>query len=284
MLLASNLPPSLWAEAIGYLVYIRNRVLSSTITMTPFETWNGRKPDVSNIRIFGSRAFVRCPNTKKLDPRCLEGAFVGLSNTKKASRIYISSPPPRVIISYDVKIDETVMYQVSKNGRAPQWEDRDDKSPPPVTMPVDNDPIIEVTATLPNGTPDEIPGEIATPVHDEAATRVNGEDQVHINLDENNNVDEAPTEADDVSETITGVRRSSRHPQYTERYLAYRQSLGCKASVTSPTNIEDIITPPVEPSSYMEATNGPDAEHWIPAIFDEYDPRQQARTGPTLAR
>ena len=41
MLLASNLPPGLWAEAICYLVYIRNRVLSSSITMTPFEAWKG---------------------------------------------------------------------------------------------------------------------------------------------------------------------------------------------------------------------------------------------------
>jgi transposase InsO family protein len=59
ILLAINLPSTLWAEAVGYVVYIRNRVLSSTIKMTPFEAWNGRKPDVSNIRTFGSRAFAR---------------------------------------------------------------------------------------------------------------------------------------------------------------------------------------------------------------------------------
>jgi hypothetical protein len=98
MLLASNLPPTLWAEAVGYLVYIRNRVLSSTIEVIPFETWSGRKPDIPNIRIFGSRAFVRCPNVKKLDARCLEGAFVGVSNTQKASRIYLTSPSPRIIV------------------------------------------------------------------------------------------------------------------------------------------------------------------------------------------
>jgi hypothetical protein len=72
------------------------------------------------------------------------------------------------------------MYQFSKNGCAPQWKERVDKSPPPVTMPVDNDPIIEVTATLPNGTPDEIPGETATPVHDEATIRINVEDQDQV--------------------------------------------------------------------------------------------------------
>jgi hypothetical protein len=35
ILLASNLPSTLWAEAVGYVVYIRNRVLSSTIKADP---------------------------------------------------------------------------------------------------------------------------------------------------------------------------------------------------------------------------------------------------------
>ena len=84
MLLSSNLPQSLCAEAVAYNVYIPNQVLSSAAKVTPFEAWNGRRPDVSNIRIFGSRAFVRCPNTKKLDARSEEGAFVGISDTQKA--------------------------------------------------------------------------------------------------------------------------------------------------------------------------------------------------------
>lgn len=64
MLLASSLPPSLWVEAVAYLVFIRNRFLSSTGTITPFEAWNNRKPDVSNIPIFGSRAFEGRPIVK----------------------------------------------------------------------------------------------------------------------------------------------------------------------------------------------------------------------------
>ncbi len=93
-----------------------------------------------------------------------------------------------------------------------------------------------------------------------------------VDPEDNNNVEEAPTETSHVNETTTDVRRSSRNHQYTKRYLAHRQSLGCKAAVTSTPNIEDVNKPPVEPSSYMKATTGPDAEHWIPAISDEYDP------------
>ena len=57
ILLDSNLPPSLWAEAVAYLVYIRNHVLSSTEKITPFEAWNKRKPDLSNIRFFFIKSF-----------------------------------------------------------------------------------------------------------------------------------------------------------------------------------------------------------------------------------
>jgi hypothetical protein len=52
-----------------------------------------------------------------LDARCLEGALVGISNTQKAFRIYISSPP-KIIVSHDVKIDETVMYKMQKDNTA----------------------------------------------------------------------------------------------------------------------------------------------------------------------
>jgi hypothetical protein len=105
---------------------------------TPFETWSGRKPDTSNIRIFGSRAFVRCPNVKKLDARCLEGAFYGVSNTQKASRIYVTSPSPRIIVSYDVKIDETVMYSTTKKHNGPQWTEPTRRTEPIICDPTDN--------------------------------------------------------------------------------------------------------------------------------------------------
>lgn len=52
ILIASRLPQSLWAEALTYTVYIKNRILSGTNDKTPFELWNERKPNFSNIRIF----------------------------------------------------------------------------------------------------------------------------------------------------------------------------------------------------------------------------------------
>ena len=111
MLISSGLPPSMWGEAISYSVYIRNRVLSRTNDTTPYALWNNRQPDVSAIRIFGSRAFIRDPTpSSKLEARSLEGVFVGRCISQNASRVYIPETR-KVLISKDVKIDETILYR-----------------------------------------------------------------------------------------------------------------------------------------------------------------------------
>lgn len=90
MIIESGLPACLWAEAISYTTYIKNRVLSRTAQLTPYEYWNEKKPDMTHIRIFGSKAYVRNPIvSSKLEPRSQEGFFVGRCSTQNASRIYI---------------------------------------------------------------------------------------------------------------------------------------------------------------------------------------------------
>lgn len=71
---------------------------------------------MSNIRIFGSRAFIRNPTPcSKLEVRSLEGVFVGHSINKNASRVYIPETR-KVLNSKDVKIDETILYRdMTKN-------------------------------------------------------------------------------------------------------------------------------------------------------------------------
>lgn len=42
-----NIPLKLWAEAVAYAVYTLNRVVSKSASVTPFEMWFHKKPDVS---------------------------------------------------------------------------------------------------------------------------------------------------------------------------------------------------------------------------------------------
>ena len=60
--------------------YINNRVPHSSMKWnTPFETYFGHKPDVSNLRVFGSTAWARIPLDKRraLQPQSIECLFIG---------------------------------------------------------------------------------------------------------------------------------------------------------------------------------------------------------------
>ena len=85
------LPLRLWAEAVNCVVYTLNRSLSSSCpAVTPFETWFYRKPDVSNLRPFGSEFYVMVPKElrQKLDAKCIFCYFVGNSTTQKGDRYW----------------------------------------------------------------------------------------------------------------------------------------------------------------------------------------------------
>lgn len=48
-----------WAEAVNTVVYIKNRSPTRSLDFkTPFEALFGYKPQVKNLRVFGSKAFL----------------------------------------------------------------------------------------------------------------------------------------------------------------------------------------------------------------------------------
>lgn len=109
MLLESGLPPSLWAEAIAAANHVRNRCPTRSLDgKTPYEKLTGRRPNLSYLQSFGSKAFVldKQPGKGKFDSRTQQGRLVGYSDTSKAYRIWI--PGERSIqVSRDVRfVDE----------------------------------------------------------------------------------------------------------------------------------------------------------------------------------
>lgn len=61
-----NIPSYLWSEAIKTATYIINRVPTRVLTnMTPKEAFSGMKPDLSQLRTFGTRIFVHTPKEKR---------------------------------------------------------------------------------------------------------------------------------------------------------------------------------------------------------------------------
>jgi hypothetical protein len=92
MLNGANLPFTFWAEAVNTAVYIRNRSTSKglgIVDKTPEEVWTGRKPNISNLRKFGCKAYAMINEYRhKLQPKARKCIFLSYENDSKAYRLW----------------------------------------------------------------------------------------------------------------------------------------------------------------------------------------------------
>lgn len=65
LLHANHLPLHLGGRAISCTVYTLNRVITKAAPNTPYHNWFGNKPDVSNLYIFGSKAYINVPKVER---------------------------------------------------------------------------------------------------------------------------------------------------------------------------------------------------------------------------
>jgi len=108
MLQDAKLPDNLWAEAVTTANYIRNRSPVSGQSKTPRELFFGDKPEVSNMKTFGAKAYVHIPKAQrqKLDPVSIKGIMVGYAADSKAYRILLDNTK-KIVVSRDVTFDES---------------------------------------------------------------------------------------------------------------------------------------------------------------------------------
>jgi hypothetical protein len=89
MLLGQNLPKFLWAEAIHYVVWLKNRLPSRAIPgHTPHDLVHNAKPNLACAHEFGAKVFIHLQDVGKLEPRAEEAVFVGVDEQSKGYRIY----------------------------------------------------------------------------------------------------------------------------------------------------------------------------------------------------
>ena len=86
MLKDKNLPLELWGEAVSTCVYGLNRSSTKGVKgQIPYENWNGRKPNVSHLKICGSVVFVKTTRRlSKLEDRSKCMFFMGYEAGSKA--------------------------------------------------------------------------------------------------------------------------------------------------------------------------------------------------------
>jgi hypothetical protein len=85
MLVESETPNDMWAEAVVTANYTRNRTSVSAHGKTPWEAFHGKKPNVSHLRVFGAPVYMHVPKElrDKLEPVSEKGRFWGMSRTRR---------------------------------------------------------------------------------------------------------------------------------------------------------------------------------------------------------
>jgi len=110
MLLEAKLPERFWAEAVNTAVFLHNRSPTRALEgKTPFEAWNGLKPDLSHLRRFGCDAYLHVPEEArtKLQSKSQKCIFLGyVFNTTSMWRLW-NIKGQRVIKGANVKFDES---------------------------------------------------------------------------------------------------------------------------------------------------------------------------------
>ena len=87
----SSSPKTLWAEALHFMVWLKNRTSTQALgnRTTPFEKLTGTKPNLSGIPKWGQIIWVHSGTGSKLDARGLEAHWIGYDlDSPHAHRIY----------------------------------------------------------------------------------------------------------------------------------------------------------------------------------------------------
>jgi hypothetical protein len=137
MMMSWHLNYRFWVLATNHANYLRNRLPHKSIGFkTPYQLWFERLPDLSKVRMFGSRMFKFLPREsgrQKLAPAATEGIYVGHSTTSTTYLIFnydtnkvsewsdatITEVPSRAdsarITDIDVSLKEALMQTVIDN-------------------------------------------------------------------------------------------------------------------------------------------------------------------------
>ena len=111
----SRLDRKYWPEVVKAASYLRNRIIANTIEKkTPYEIFSRKKPNITNLRLYGSKVFLRVPEVKrnsKWDRKADLGILVGYENV--GYRVLINN---KITIARHVDIVENKQSLVGFNG------------------------------------------------------------------------------------------------------------------------------------------------------------------------
>ncbi|KAK9043534.1 hypothetical protein V6N11_071870 [Hibiscus sabdariffa] len=91
MMSHTDLPTSFWGYALETTAFTLNRVPSKSVQKTPNEMWNGKRPNMTFMKIWGCKAYVKHQMSTKLEPKSEKCTFVGYPKETKGYYFYNES-------------------------------------------------------------------------------------------------------------------------------------------------------------------------------------------------
>ncbi|XP_068990370.1 copia protein isoform X2 [Neodiprion pinetum] len=105
LLTEANVHKRFWPEIIMAATYLKNRTLTNTVERkTPYEIFFKKKPNIENLRVYGSKVFVKRPEQcrdSKFDKKAEMGVLLGYSDV--GYRVLLNN---RIIVARNVDIIE----------------------------------------------------------------------------------------------------------------------------------------------------------------------------------
>ena len=252
MIYHANMPLRFWAEALNSATYVTNRTpTTSLVDATPYERWNGTKPDVSNLRVFGCRAYVHVPDEKrkKLDRKSERGIFVGYPEGVKGYKIFFPESN-KMRKSRDVIFVENAFYHKVESDEDP------DELLPAICFGFDDDQNDD------NDNEDHHDGDDETVAVDDLDTDDDADDDA-------DDADNADNDNIDRGEARERPRRDTRPPDFYGDVVSHRFG-SLEANFVSISNDD--------PTSFREAMAGPNAINWKSATDAEMSSLTQNKT------
>ena len=279
MIFHAKLPLKFWADAVNTVVYLRNRSPSSHLNgRTPFEFWYSRKPDVSNLRVFGCVCYVHIPDSqrRKLDPKSYKAVFVGYPNDTKGYKVLnIASGKffrARNVIFSEKKFHDFPQETVDNIMIFPEDE---------FSESVANDRNLDVNEQDDN----EVQAVVENTDHSEPES-INSVGVSNINhevmpepVDREDNESEVKATYEETFMNQVSKIGNSRTRKQTERFesadVAVDNESCYIASLTSDFD---------EPGSFKQALNGDDSFKWKEAMNDEFESLLKNKTWELVPR
>ncbi|KAK9008932.1 hypothetical protein V6N11_080408 [Hibiscus sabdariffa] len=105
MMSHTDLPTSFWGYALETAAFTLNRVPSKSVQKTPHEMWTRRRPNMSFMKIWGCKAYVKHQMSTKLEPKSeklfLEKEF--LTNSGKGRNIELKEIQQQQVIEPELE-------------------------------------------------------------------------------------------------------------------------------------------------------------------------------------